>query len=442
MLQELKARPVVLLLGGLLIGIGLSKISWLFFIGIGLGYIFKKPWIMTLCFGAYVAGFLVIWRKPPEVLPAGDIHTRVVIHSFPNFIGKKCLYNFETVDGERYQGVLRVDPLPVLSPYSIVEVEGTANETITGSLSPDHMRVISSWKILDWLVDDQLRAIDRTNQLFGKEDGSWVTALTFNFPSDLTAQEKNDLRFNGTYHMVSASGLHVFVVAFMLHFLLVGLGMQRHWQLLTVFLLLLAYCAITGFHAPTLRASLMWLIGSAAYLFRRSPDGLSALSLSALIWLFFGPDDAFNAGFQLSYITSGCLILWFERKRLEEQGAGRSLLEASVVATIAAEPLSAWWFGQIIFIGPISNLLIEFPSSAVMIFGFLCLIPVVGQVFVYIAKPMIWWMKLVTIYTAKFPMLLVHRYTLPPWVYVLYYLFLLWLLLGRPFSLRDPMKKE
>lgn len=440
MLKELKARPLALLLAGLLIGLTFPAISWLFCIAVGLGIIFRQGWLSTVGLGAYIAGFLIIWHEPPPVLSAGPFHGKVVIHSFPNFQKGKSLYAFETLEGERRTGVIRVDPSIHLSPFAIVDIEGKANKTKTGSLTPSRVTLVSSWTIFDWFVQAQRWAIRRTNENFGVEDGAWVTALAFNFPSDLSPEEKSDLRFNGTYHMVSASGTHVYVIAFVLSALLLRAGLKRHWQLLSIFLLLCSYCAITGFHAPTLRASLMWLIGVSAYLFRRSPDGFSALCLSALVWLIFVPSDAFTAGFQLSYIVSGALLLWFERQRFEFSKTKRLAIEASLVATVAAEPLAAWWFGQIIFIGPISNLLIEIPSSAVMVLGFLCLIPWLGQLLVYVAKPLIWWMRWVTPLTASFPSLVVRRYTLPSWIYIFYYGFLLWIVLGNREPMMDPLK--
>lgn len=441
MLPELKARPLAILLAGLLIGLSFSSISWIFSIGIGLGWIFRKGWLAVFCGGAYLAGFLLVWHSPPPALSAGPIHEKVVIRSFPSFMKGKSLYSFETIGPHVRTGILRVDPELSLSPFSVVDVEGVAGQTKTGSFTPDRVAVVSRIGLFDALTHAQTWAIDRTIQLYGRDDGAWVSALTFNFPSDLSPEEKSDLRFNGTYHLVSASGMHVWVIAFMLHWLMTLARVPRHWQLGSIFLFLLVYCSVTGFHAPTLRASLMWLIGSAAYLFRRSPDGLSALCLSALIWLFFVPSDAFTAGFQLSYIVSGCLLLWFERKRMDDQKTAKTGFEAAIVATIASEPLSAWWFGRIIFIGPISNILIEIPSCAVMVLGFLSLVPGAGYVMPYMAKPLLWWMKWVTGLTAQFPCLLVRRYTLPPWIYVLYYCLLLVLLLGRRASVGDPLKK-
>ena len=442
MLQELKARPLVLLLGGLLFGIGFPSISWLFGIIAVLCFAFKKGWIGTLCVGVFAAGFLVLWRSPPEVVAPGSLSEKIVLRSFPTFLKGHSLYQFETVEEPVRSGVLKTRDGPPLSPFSVLEVDGKVNPGKNGNFHPTSLKVLSSVPLLDFLVQSQRNAINRTNELYGEGDGSWVSALTFNFPSDLSSETKADLRFNGTYHLVSASGMHVWVIALLLHFLLVQMGVPRHWQLPIVFLILLAYCGFTGFHPATLRASLMWLIGAAAYLFRRSPDGLSALCLSALIWLFFVPSDAFNAGFQLSYIVSGCLLLWFERKQREETNEFRTSLEASLVATFAAEPLCAWWFGRIILIGPISNLFIGFVSSVVMVLGFLSLVPWVGQVCVYVAKPLIWWMKFATQYTAAFPSIQVRMHTLPPWIFALYYVLLLVLLLGRKADVGDPFKKE
>ena len=442
MLQELKARPLVLLVGGLLFGLGFPSISWLFGALAVVCLVWKKGWLATICFGAFAAGFLLLWHTPPIVVPDGPFRERIVLQSFPDFLKGDSLYRFVTVAEPIRTGILKTSEGSPLSPFTVLDVEGVVNPGKQGNLHPASLSVLSSVPLLDFLVQSQRNAIERTNELYGKEDGAWVTALTFNFPTDLTHDEKADLRFNGTYHLVSASGMHVWVIALLLHFLLVQAGVPRHWQLPIVFLLLLAYCAFTGFHPATLRAALMWLIAAAAYLFRRSPDGLSALSLSALIWLFFVPSDAFNAGFQLSYICSGALLLWFERKQREESSELRTTLTAAVVATVASEPLSAWWFGRIIFIGPISNLLIEIPSSIVMILGFLGLIPYVGQVCVLVSKPLIWWMKVATHYTAEFPSIKVRMHTLPPWIFALYYCLMLLILLSRRANLGDPFKKE
>lgn len=421
MLRELKARPLVLLLAGLLVGLNLPGFTWIFGILFVVLQGFKKPVIAIPCLGVFIAGIILSLHPPKPIVPAGQFEGTVVIRSFPTFLRGQALYGFETLEPNPRVGIFKVDQREVLSPFSVVEAQGTVNKGKSGNFHPASYRVISSSPLLDALVRAQRSAIEKTNEMYGKEDGAWVSALTYNFPSDLSAEEKKDLRFNGTYHMVSASGMHVWVIAIFLHFILVQFGVPRPLQLGIIALLLLSYCAITGFHAPTLRASMMWLIGASAYLFRRTPDGLSALCLSALIWLAFVPSDIFTAGFQLSYIVSGCLLLWFERRQEEEVNEFRSTFEASLVATAAAEPLCAWWFGRIVFIGPVSNVLIAVSSSIVMVLGFLGMIPIVGPLCVYVAKPIIWGMQWATGFTAEFPVWKMRMYYLPSWVYVIWY---------------------
>jgi ComEC/Rec2-related protein len=431
MLRELTARPLLLLLLGFLVGLNLSAFAWIFGLLAVILFGFKKPAFAVPCIGIFLASIVLAIHPPKPVVSDGKFEGTVVIRSFPTFLKGQALYGFETLEQTPRVGIFKVDQSEVLSPFSIVEAEGTVNKGKSGNFHPNSYRIITSSPLLDTLVAAQRKAIEKTNQMYGKEDGAWVSALTFNFPSDLSSEEKNDLRFNGTYHMVSASGMHVWVIAFFLHFILVQLGVPRPLQLGIVTTLLLAYCAITGFHAPTLRASMMWLIGASAYLFRRTPDGLSALCLSALIWLSFVPSDVFTAGFQLSYIVSGCLLLWFERKQEEETNEFRSTLEASLVATVAAEPLCAWWFGRMVFIGPISNILIALSSSAVMVLGFLGMIPFIGPLFVYVARPLIWWMQWTTDLTAKVPVWKMRMHFLPSWYYVLLYFILFAFLLHR-----------
>ncbi|MEI8281601.1 MAG: ComEC/Rec2 family competence protein, partial [Armatimonadota bacterium] len=229
MIQELKARPLVLLLGGLLFGLGFPGVSWIFGIVALVCFLFKQKWLGVLSLGTFSAGFLLLWREEPPLVPAGPFSDTIVIRSFPTFMKGDRLYQFQTVQSPSVQGVLNAGSGPLLSPFTVLSVEGMVTSSKMGNLHPSVWSVRSSVPLFDFLVQSQQNAIERTNEMYGKEDGSWVTALTFNFPTDLSHDEKADLRFNGTYHLVSASGMHVWVIALLLHFLLVQAGVPRHW---------------------------------------------------------------------------------------------------------------------------------------------------------------------------------------------------------------------
>lgn len=433
-LKELKARPFLLLVFGLLVGLSFPSLSWI------AGAVAVVCWFLTLRPGALVAAgaflaFLLTWiHQPPPGFEPGAFEGEVLVTSYPQFVAGR---EYQQVSSGEAAGRMLIVEQTTFAPRTRIAVTGTV--TPSGNLKPSVLAVVDSNPVMDAISSAQASFGARIDQRFGARDGSWVRALALNDPSGLSKVDKDRLVYSGTYHLVSASGMHVWVLAVFLHYVLIQIGLPRHWQIGVISVLLLGYCLLTEFHAPTVRATLMWLIASSAYLIRRVPDGLSALCISALLWLSFAPGDAATPGFQLSYLVSGCLLAWFEKRRHDGASEIRSGVETSLVASIAAEPLAAWWFGRIVFVGPIANLLVGLSSSVVMILGFASLLPVVGSVFALVAKPLLWWTQTVVEITGRAPALLVKTQALPPIVFAFYYLLLLIILLGiRPKPL-DPL---
>jgi competence protein ComEC len=68
------------------------------------------------------------------------------------------------------------------------------------------------------------------------------------------------------------------------------------------------YAVMAGLSPPIVRAGLMFAICSTAHLFRRAPDWLSGLYVSAIVILGVHPYALFDIGFQLSYM---CVLSLF-----------------------------------------------------------------------------------------------------------------------------------
>lgn len=117
----------------------------------------------------------------------------------------------------------------------------------------------------------------------------------------------------GTIHILSISGLHVgFVMLFIIGiFKLLRIPRKLSYGLTII--LLIFYAPLTGAKPPVVRAVIM----SVAYLFGllidREHDLLNTLALAALIILAFIPNDLFDIGFQLSFL-SVFSILYFTPK--------------------------------------------------------------------------------------------------------------------------------
>lgn len=435
-LKEILARPFLLLVFGLLIGLSLPSVAWLAGAGAVASLLFRQKPLCLLLAGTFLAFLLSLIHLPPPELKPGQFDGPVTVTSFPMYVAGR---EYQAIRAGDASGKMMIVEQTTFAPGTRLNAQGSVSES--GNLKPTLLAVESSVPVLDSIVSARDSFAARLDSRFGPRDGAWVRALALNDPSGLSKTDKNQLIYSGTYHLVSASGMHVWVLAFFFHYLLTQLGVRRHWQIAGVFCLLLGYCLLTEFHAPTIRATLMWLIASSAYLLKRVPDGLSALCLSALIWLCFFPNDALTPGFQLSYLVSGILVAWFERRRQDGMSEVRSGIETSLVATIAAEPLAAWWFGRFVLVGPIANILIALTSSVVMILGFASLLPVVGSLFALIAKPLLWWTQWVVGFTSKTPAILLNKQALSPIAFAVYYLLLLLIILGSKPKISDPLAK-
>jgi ComEC/Rec2-related protein len=206
------------------------------------------------------------------------------------------------------------------------------------------------------------------NRSLGPEPAATVIASVFGV-DDVSPAFTQRLRAAGAISLASVSGLQVLLLGGLVAWATVRLPISRATALLLLAGLLMVYVTASGLHAGAIRASLMTLMISAAYLLRRSSDVVSALSLSALLELLWRPAWAYDFGFQMSFVVVGVLALWLpHRSRL----MGKSVLVKSgigagsiILMFVAAAPLIAYQTGKIGFGSPLTGALIV-PAIAPM----------------------------------------------------------------------------
>jgi competence protein ComEC len=141
----------------------------------------------------------------------------------------------------------------------------------------------------------------------------------------------------------------------------------RYWLIGGI---LIFYSLATGWHEATVRATVMFLIAEAAFFIRRSKDPLSAWAVAGSGWLLFYPWALTTPGFQFSYLVTLGLILFVSG--LHSAGEEHPFrvwegLKVSVVATLASEPLAAWWFGKVTLFALVANVLIGTATSFLLV---------------------------------------------------------------------------
>jgi len=209
-------------------------------------------------------------------------------------------------------------------------------------------------------------------------------ALVLGDRSALSRDETDLFTRTGTRHLLSVSGLHAGLVAwlFLAPWARFGRRAGRPWRVaLVTVALLAAYVPLTGSAPPVTRAAVALAFVAAAPLWRRRPDSISLLSLALLWEVSRDPLALGRVSVQLSYAaTAGLLLLTgpIERRLRGERQSGaevetslgpephplvaalrrrgarlaRRALAASLAATLATLPILWWTFGELGLTGP------------------------------------------------------------------------------------------
>lgn len=236
------------------------------------------------------------------------------------------------------------------------------------------LRPIGEFTIVDpgsslFLASNSLRDRILRNLRQAVPEPEWRLAagITLGASHELYPSQLESLRDSGTAHIVATSGLHVIIVAGICFLLLELLPIPRHTKIAILGAILAIYALSAGLRPSIVRAGLMAMFLSGAYLFNRVPDSLSGLSWAAIVILIWNPHQLFNAGFQLSFMAVLALILHMPAvsDRTEAWGYWKWPVRTAAVSLIvwlAVTPLLGIHFGRVSLVGPIANI----PAVAVL----------------------------------------------------------------------------
>ena len=198
---------------------------------------------------------------------------------------------------------------------------------------------------------------------FPERTQSFMRAILLGDKYELDIEDKTNLSEAGLYHITAVSGLHC---AFLLAVLSVLIGRHRHRILSTFAIPVLALYAMTvGLTPSVVRACIMLTFLLLGPIFRRESDPPTALSFALFLILLANPYAVQSVSLQLSF-ASVAGLLWltpklYERLRGEKRGSVARFILGSLSATAGALvftiPLSAFYFGSLVLIAPLSNLL-------------------------------------------------------------------------------------
>jgi competence protein ComEC len=151
--------------------------------------------------------------------------------------------------------------------------------------------------------------------------GRYLPGLPASILSAMVLGQKRDIPWlvndmmvkSGTVHILVVSGFNVGIVAFIVNLLLKVARFPRKLRIILTAACLLTYCLMTGATNPVMRATIMGLVFLAAHLLKREPDIYNSLASAALFILAINPQQLFDIGFQLSFISVLAIVYLYPR---------------------------------------------------------------------------------------------------------------------------------
>ena len=232
---------------------------------------------------------------------------------------------------------------------------------------------------------------DVIRSLFDGDTAGFLMAILTGETSGLSEEGKITLSEAGLYHILAVSGMHCGYLLAMVE-LLTGRHRRRLLSASAIALLVF-YAFLTGGSPSVLRACVMLTFLLLAPLFGRDNDAPTALTSALFLILLANPFAAASISLQLSFgAMAGILYLTPRLYRLltegRKQGKVLRFLASSFSATMGAlvftVPLSGYYFGILVLISPLSNLLCLWAAGLTFFLGMFTL--GVGAVFVPLAR--------------------------------------------------------
>ena len=209
---------------------------------------------------------------------------------------------------------------------------------------------------------------------------------------------------SGTAHLLAVSGFHVSIIVAFLAFIFDKLRINKYAKLAFMSIILGFYAYICAFSVSMIRASVMALIAIYAANRNKEYDGLSSLSLAAVIILLINPLDLFNLSFIFSFVSVLSIILLMPlfNRALSKIFYSKlsSALSLNFAITSGITIFQLYYFGEM----PILCFLSNFVTVPIVSILFLYLIVscLVGLVINPIAVPLINGFGLAMKYILKF----------------------------------------
>ncbi len=207
----------------------------------------------------------------------------------------------------------------------------------------------------------------RFEKHLNEETSALLSALFLGNKNDLDASINKEFTRLGISHVLSLSGMHLTIIAFIFSLLIGLLNLHRVANNLLIILSIIIFTAITGFSESCVRAAVMLIVFYTINIFGKESDSISTLFISVTLICLVKPYLLFSVSLQLSFL---CLFACFTSSKFiykssRLRGIRNKILRYIVYSLVASlfilaftMPIIFFKFGSFSLLSPLSNLML------------------------------------------------------------------------------------
>lgn len=279
------------------------------------------------------------------------------------------------LEGSGYLNPLKIPTNPGEPDWRMQNLAGKVWGNIW--LKPDSVKVVGQQRAP--LIQVRLYLEERMERALGKEEKRFLAALLLGRRQDLVETQRETFYAAGLGHVLAVSGLHIGFIAFLLWFGLEKLPLGSKYKTALFCLLILIYIGLVGWRASVARAGIMTIGLRLGEETKREGNLFNNLALAYLILILSNPFLLWTAGFQLSFLLTFFIILG-KNIIMPVKGRIRQGFLFSILATLAASPLTAYHFQIINPLNFLGNLWALPLTGIVVMSGFCGMVPLLGDI--------------------------------------------------------------
>ncbi|MCJ7811877.1 ComEC family competence protein, partial [bacterium] len=212
--------------------------------------------------------------------------------------------------------------------------------------------------------------IETVNKTTQGQNRFLLYALLIGEQGMISPEIRDSFEKTGVIHVLAVSGFNVGFVRLIFMTIFGLLKLPYPIRVILTVLGLILYALLTEMKAPVSRATIMATVYLIGTLIERRSDPFNVIGVAALTILLLNPQELFDIGFQLSFISVAAILYFYKKLsafplilKISQQMKHKpicsyclSILLVSLSAQIGTIPLTVYYFNQIPLLALITNI--------------------------------------------------------------------------------------